>query len=54
VPVTPGSNCPRDVLRALADETFVLVQEINHQRLGGLIDVALQQRKSHLKTKACK
>jgi hypothetical protein len=35
-----------DVLEALANETFVLVQEMNHQRLGGLIDVALRQRKA--------
>jgi hypothetical protein len=35
-----------DVLKALADETFLLVQEMNHQRLGGLIDVALRQRKA--------
>jgi hypothetical protein len=35
-----------DVLEALADETFVLVQEMNHQRLGGLIDVALRQRQA--------
>ena len=35
-----------DVLEALADETFVLVQEMNHQRLGGLIDVALRQCKA--------
>jgi hypothetical protein len=35
-----------DVLEALADETFMLVQEMNHQRLGGLIDVALRRRKA--------
>ncbi len=35
-----------DVVKALADETFVLVQEMNHQRLGGLIDVELRQRKA--------
>jgi hypothetical protein len=34
-----------DVLKALADETFVLVQEMNPQRLGGLIDVALRSAK---------
>jgi hypothetical protein len=35
-----------EVLKALADETFALVEEMNHQRLGGLIDVALRQRKT--------
>ncbi|MGB9332630.1 MAG: hypothetical protein WCB10_17835 [Steroidobacteraceae bacterium] len=34
-----------EVLKALADEIFELVQEMNHQRFGGVIDAALRQRK---------
>jgi hypothetical protein len=34
-----------EVLEALADETFVLVAEMNHERLSGMIDVALRQAK---------
>jgi hypothetical protein len=34
-----------EVLKALADETFKLVQEMNHERLGGIIDMALRQRR---------
>jgi hypothetical protein len=33
-------------LKALADEIFELVQEMNHQRLSGVIDVALRHRKT--------
>jgi hypothetical protein len=48
---TRGGNTwvelPRpDVLKALQEETFALFEEMNHQRLGGLIDVALRQRKA--------
>jgi len=32
-------------LKALADETYELVEEMNHQRLSGVIDAALRQRK---------
>lgn len=32
------------VLKALADETFKLVEEMNHERLSGLIGLALLQR----------
>ena len=32
-------------LQALADETFKLQQEMNHERLGGVIALALSQRK---------
>jgi hypothetical protein len=35
---------PED-LEALADETFKLVEEMNHQRLSGVIDLALRQAK---------
>ena len=35
-----------EVLEALADETFNLVQEMNHQRLSGMIDLALRQAKT--------
>jgi hypothetical protein len=35
-----------EVLKALADETFDLVTEMNHQRLSGLIGLALSQRKT--------
>ena len=38
-----------EVLKALADETFGLVEEMNHQRLSGLIDLALSQHKTGLK-----
>jgi hypothetical protein len=34
-----------EVLKALADETYRLVEDMNHQRLSGAIDVALRQRK---------
>ena len=34
-----------EVLKALADETSELVEEMNHQRLSGAIDVALRERK---------
>lgn len=34
------------VLEALVDETFKLVQEMNHQRLSGTIDLALRQAKT--------
>ena len=34
-----------EVLKALADETYRLVEDINHQRLSGAIDVALRHRK---------
>ena len=37
-----------DVLKVVADETFAVFEEINHQRLDGLIDVALRQRKAGL------
>jgi hypothetical protein len=37
------------VLQALADETFELVEEMNHQRLSGLIGLALLQRKSGMR-----
>lgn len=33
------------MLEALTDETFELVEEMNHQRLGGVIDLALLQRR---------
>jgi hypothetical protein len=33
------------VLKALADETFELVEEMNHQRLSGVIDLALLQHR---------
>jgi hypothetical protein len=32
-----------EVLEALANETFVLVEEMNHERLNGVIDLALRQ-----------
>jgi hypothetical protein len=32
-----------DVLEALADETFKLVEEMNHERLSGVIDLELRQ-----------
>jgi hypothetical protein len=32
-----------ETLEALADETFKLVQEMNHERLSGVIDLALRQ-----------
>jgi hypothetical protein len=35
-----------EVLEALADETFELVQEMNHQRLSGVIDMALRHAKT--------
>jgi hypothetical protein len=35
-----------EVLEALADETFKLVEEMNHQRLSGVIDLALRQAKT--------
>jgi hypothetical protein len=35
-----------EVLKALADETFVLVAEMNHERLNGVIDLALRQAKT--------
>lgn len=34
------------VLKALADETFELVEEMNHQRLNGVIGLALLQRRT--------
>lgn len=34
-----------EVLEGLADDTFKLVQEMNHERLSGVIDVALRQAK---------
>jgi hypothetical protein len=41
------SELPKpEVLKALADETFTLVEEMNHQRLGGIIGLALLQRKT--------
>jgi geranylgeranyl pyrophosphate synthase len=33
-------------LKALADETFKLQQEMNHERLGGVIALALSKRKT--------
>jgi hypothetical protein len=35
-----------EVLQALADETFKLVQEMNHERLSGRIGLALSQGKT--------
>lgn len=35
-----------EVLQALADETFKLVEEMNHARLSGLIGLALSSRKA--------
>jgi hypothetical protein len=35
-----------EVLQALADETFALVTEMNHERLSGVIDLALRQAKT--------
>ena len=39
------------VLKALADETFKLVEEMNHQRLNGVIGLALLQRRKQPPTK---
>jgi hypothetical protein len=38
-----------EALKALADETYKLVEEMNHQRLAGTVDAALRQRKKPLK-----
>jgi len=40
---------PADELKALAEETFALQQDMNHQRLSGLIDAALRQYRSNPK-----
>jgi hypothetical protein len=37
-----------EALEALANETFKLVQEMNHQRLSGVIDLALRQAQTGL------